>query len=406
MMGPSWVLCAAHSRSTLNRPATSNTPSSSNTHTTKMAISARDGQSIVGWSCREFSRKPRFRGVGKNLIVLSDRRLLEIQGRQYAAVDLAEADAYRAGPLAPAAKYDGIAVLEKGAGFAAADLHRLAAARAQLEQRPGLRRRGSRLGSGSEQIAGAQIAAVDGVVRNELRGRPERMSKAGRGQPVGRLLPLAHGGTLYQDIEPNIERAGVAVPHRVQIRQGRRGALGPRERNAKRSQRLQRHDPWRNRRREILRQERPQRLLFPCLQIARRPVIEQTQAKDMRLGIRHRNRPPARIARTDEDAEFELVVQAIARPYRGRQGAGGKPLTMRPGESLARDTDGRTAAMVADRYPAVIRQQRIVRPHQPADRRRVMNRRVEIGVVADLRRQRILRVALRHQTAAQRWLQR
>ena len=223
---------------------------------------------------------------------------------------------------------------------------------------------------------------------------------------MGGLLPLAHGGTLYQDIEPNIERAGVAVPHRVQIRQGRRGAFGPRERNAKRSQRLQRHDPRRNRRREILCQERPQRLVFPSLQIARRPVIEQAQAKDMRLGIRHRNRQPARIARTDEDAEFEFIVQAIARSYRGLQGAGGKPLPMRPGESLARDTDGRTAAMVADRYPAVIRQQRIVRPHQPADGRRVMNRRVEIGVVADLRRQRILRVALRHQTAAQRCLQR
>ncbi len=33
--------------------------------------------------------------------------------------------------------------------------------------------------------------------------------------------------------------------------------------------------------------------------------------------------PPARITRADEDPELELIVQAIARPYHGLQGAGG-----------------------------------------------------------------------------------
>ena len=43
--------------------------------------------------------------------------------------------------------------------------------------------------------------------------------------------------------------------------------------------------------------------------------------------------------------------------------------------------------MIADRHPFVVRQQRIVRPEQLADIGRVVDADVEIGVVADARRQ-------------------
>ncbi|RYF66813.1 MAG: hypothetical protein EOO22_20425, partial [Comamonadaceae bacterium] len=52
---------------------------------------------------------------------------------------------------------------------------------------------------------------------------------------------------------------------------------------AKRRQRFHGHDPRRQRAREILGEERPERLVFPGLQIARRPVVEQAHAEQVLL---------------------------------------------------------------------------------------------------------------------------
>src|SRR2546429_583949 len=58
------------------------------------------------------------------------------------------------------------------------------------------------------------------------------------------------------------------------------------------------------------------------------------------------------------------------------------------------------APVVADRNPFVIRKQRIIRPEKASHIRRMMDRGVEIGVVADLRWYAILRRGLRDQTSA------
>src|SRR4029077_30350 len=117
----------------------------------------------------------------------------------------AETDPCHVGFLAPAAKNDGIAVLQEGAGFVTANLNRPAAARTELQQRSRLSGRRPRLSAGSEQIARAQIAAVDGVVRDELPDRPIRMPKRGRREAVRRLTPFTHGRTLNQRVEPDID---------------------------------------------------------------------------------------------------------------------------------------------------------------------------------------------------------
>ena len=85
---------------------------------------------------------------------------------------------------------------------------------------------------------------------------------------------------------------------------------------------------------------------------------------------------------------LEFVVQRAGRADDGLRAPGGRRLPAGPVEGLPRHADGGTAAVVADRNPFVVRQQRIVRPHQAADRRGVMDGRIEIGVVADLRGQR------------------
>ena len=57
--------------------------------------------------------------------------------------------------------------------------------------------------------------------------------------------------------------------------------------------------------------------------------------------------------------------------------------------------------MIANRHPFVIGQQRIVGTKQTSDCSRVMDRGIEIGVIADARRQRVLRLGLRQQTRCQ-----
>src|SRR5271168_2452075 len=122
------------------------------------------------------------RGVGRTLIFLSDRLIARwgarFDRRQNASLCTAKTDSYRPRAFAPGAKDNAVAVLQKLAKFAAADRYRPAAARAQFQQGAGLCRGGSRLSAGPEQIAGAQIAPVDRVVRDQLRNRPVGMTVA------------------------------------------------------------------------------------------------------------------------------------------------------------------------------------------------------------------------------------
>ena len=93
-----------------------------------------------------------------------------------------------------------------------------------------------------------------------------------------------------------------------------------RKRNAKGRQCLQGDDPGRNRGREVLRQKRTQRLVFPRLNIARRPIVEQTQPKHVRFRS-------------------------------GRSGSGFRPHCRCPG---TRPTRVRSPAACSDREPAAI----------------------------------------------------
>ena len=210
--------------------------------------------------------------------------LRQMMCRQHAAPRFAEADARGAARLqAMAAQNDLIAVFQKAALLATRQAHGLLAAVRKLQQRAGLRGSGSRLRAGAQQIAAAQVAAVDGVVRQHLRDASSR-----------------HGGNCYCDRRvgafPAARIAAVSIstsswmsmaprsPHRSTVQIGQaaghrplRAATGP-----KRLQRLECDDPGRNRGGEVLAQKGTQRLVFPGLQIARRPVVEQAQAEDMR----------------------------------------------------------------------------------------------------------------------------
>src|SRR5262245_35937897 len=83
-----------------------------------------------------------------------------------------EPDALESIALAPAAEDDFVAVLEEPALLAVRQLQRLGSPPRQLEQAPPLvfLRPGNR--AAAEQVAGAQVAAIAGVMGDELRRRP------------------------------------------------------------------------------------------------------------------------------------------------------------------------------------------------------------------------------------------
>ena len=131
--------------------------------------------------------------------------------------------------------------------------------------------------------------------------------------------------------------------------------------------------------------ERPQRLIFPGLDVARRPVVEQHVAKDHVIGFLDRDRPVGFLA--DDGAHLQLEIEA---------GAGGKargvvvrPLELAPGAAHigARDHDRGGPAVIADRNVQPVRWQGVLgAAEHGADIGGVMLAGIEIGVFRDQKR--------------------
>jgi len=144
--------------------------------------------------------------------------------------------------------------------------------------------------------------------------------------------------------------------------------------------------------------------VFPGLDVARRPVVEQAQAEHVVFGLGDRNGVAHGVARTDEDAQLQLDVHALAGGQHRCLGIGCLELALGAREGLARDADGGGPAVVADGHPLVVGHERVVGAEQAADVGGVVHRGVEVGVVANLRRHGELGLALRHQAGLQRGL--
>ena len=161
-----------------------------------------------------------------------------------------------------------------------------------------------------------QVAAVDGVVRDQLRGRPVRVGEvrarcsAAPARPAARI---ARG--LQPDLELDVEGAR------------RRGCAASRGRAAAAGRRRAARRPVRNGASassvtiqgetvvaKFFDEERAERLVLPGLDVARGPVVEQARRRT-RAPRRRRSAIglAQRVARADEDAELELVVEPPAR---------------------------------------------------------------------------------------------
>lgn len=110
--------------------------------------------------------------ISTNTLCFCSKSAVLLVCRKNSSATFAKADAGVAFALAPAAKDDFVAVFEEFALFAVGELEGFGAAFSSLEQAAGRVRRGAGDGSGGEQVAGAEVAAVAGVVGEHLGGSP------------------------------------------------------------------------------------------------------------------------------------------------------------------------------------------------------------------------------------------
>ena len=149
--------------------------------------------------------------------------------------------------------------------------------------------------------------------------------------------------------------------------------------------------------REILAEKRPERLVFPRLHVARRPVVEQTKSENMRGCLADRHGFAERRRRADIHAELELEIHVARWPVARRLLVLPFALALRALHRRAADAHRRGAAVIGDRHVFVVRQQRIVGAEGAAGIGGVKDRRIEIGEVADRDRQQ--HFGLRHRAS-------
>src|SRR5262245_13181984 len=204
-----------------------------------------------------------------------------------------------------------IPVLKETALLAGCKPERIVPAARRLEQtaEAASLRRGDR--ARPEQVSWLQVAATAGVVGDELRDGPIHVSRAAERHTVRRqtLLPQTRRDEKYFQIELKHSLPLIAIIQKV--RQRLWVGFRPRSlRHAERSKRLRSHYPGRDGRREILRQERTERLILPGLDVTGRPVVEKTEARHLLFGLGDRNRVAEGVARPDK---LELIVEPLAR---------------------------------------------------------------------------------------------
>ena len=116
-----------------------------------------------------------------------------------------------------------------------------------------------------------------------------------------------------------------------------------------------------------------------------RPVVEEREAEHVLFGIGDRHRLAERVAggrrRRRARARSRGAGSGRAPAPRRRRLESGP--CGRAERAVPADADRRGAAVVADRHPLVVRQQRVVGAELLADRGRVVDAGVEVGVVAD-----------------------
>jgi hypothetical protein len=250
-------------------------------------------------------------------------------------------------------------------------------------------------GARAEEIADRKIAAVAGVMGDHLCDRPIRRRERRLGEALWRDAGTPHRVGCHVSFERDVEATSLLIRGVGEIRQRRGIAFRPRERcDAKRRQGFPRHHPGRYRGGEIFSEERSERLIFPTLDVARRPVVQKAEAENMLRSLGDGDGVAERRRHADVEAELKLEIEIARRSVARHRFLRALALALRPLHRSSADADRRSAAVIGDRHVFVVRQQRIFRPESAAGIGGVEHRGIEVGEVADHGRQHDLR--LRH----------
>src|SRR5437868_14431894 len=221
---------------------------------------------------------------------------------------------------------DFVAVLEEGARLTAGKLERLLARLGELHQRAIRTGRCAGDRAATEQVAWLYVAAVRALVRDELRHRPVRLAEA-RARDAHRLLHLRRA-----ELHLELDGIGAFALVGVVVQVGKRFGIFFRAREGRaavRLERIHRHDPRRDGGGEALRKERTERLVFPRLHIARRPIVEEQRAEEMLVRARDRDWLAQAVSFPDDERELGFVIEALARAVGRRGRFGGLQLAAR-----------------------------------------------------------------------------
>ena len=281
-----------------------------------------------------------------------------------------------------------VAVLDEAALLAARHRDRLAAARGKFKQAAPASFVGAGDGARADQVAGQEIAAIRGVMRHHLRHRPVHHRERGLGEAERRRARAPHRLRRHVGFERDVEAALRAICGVVEMRQRRRIALRPCEGGgAERQERFLRHHPGRHGGGEILSQKRAERLVFESLHVARRPVVQETEAENMLRRLADRDGFAEFGRHADVEAELQLEIEIARRSVARRRFLRALALAARPLDRRAADPNRRGAAVIGNRHVFVVRQQRIVGPKRAPGIGGVEDRGVEVGEIADRDRQ-------------------
>ena len=206
-----------------------------------------------------------------------------------------------------------------------------------------------RQGPCANQVAGLEIAAVRAVVRDDLRRAPVHggVGRAAR-EDVRRECPRRASARSISVTSSWIARAATRAiaRHRRDKASGLRIAGGPWRHRLDETARAHRGSTIHgtDAGQEILGEERAERLVFPSLQVARRPVVREAIAGDMVVGLADRNRRSRVVSAADPDA------RARARNRGG--GSGHIPARRRPAACAGRSGGSPARPTAAPSSPA------------------------------------------------------
>src|SRR5438552_2162029 len=153
-----------------------------------------------------------------------------------------------------------------------------------------------------------------------------------------------------------------------------------------RLQRFPGDNPCRDRGSKVLGEKWTEWLILPRLDVTRRPVVDETNSEEMLFGILEWHRLPQFRPTTNVKANFGFVIEHLCRPEGWCGRTAGHALPFWPRDISAADNNRRRASVIRDGDVLVVREKRIIRTKDLADIRGVIDRRIEVGVVADLRR--------------------